>query len=81
LPLRERWRKAARSVDSAEAVRLTRIEVADIIEAPALDAIREKCVDLHEADPHPGQYRGPAGLQVMRGTQVMRGLVAALRKE
>jgi hypothetical protein len=42
---------------------------------PALDAIRAKCVDLHNEDPCPGQYCGPAGLQVMRD------FVEALRRE
>jgi hypothetical protein len=34
---------------------------------PTLDAIRVKCVDLHDQDPYPGQYCGPTGLQMMRG--------------
>ena len=44
------------------------------IKDAALDAIRIKCVDLHDADPSPSQYCGPTGLQVMRG------FVATLRK-
>jgi hypothetical protein len=77
-------------------VRLTREEVADIIEAflngtggrwdwddfcsirikdPDLDAIRRRCADLHEEDPYPAQYCGPAGVEIVRG------FVAALRKK
>ena len=37
------------------------------IKDPALDAIRIKCVDLHEEDPYSGQYCGPVGLAMMRG--------------
>jgi hypothetical protein len=45
------------------------------IEDPALDAVRMQCVDLHEEHGHPGQYCGPAGIEILRQ------LVASLRKE
>jgi hypothetical protein len=46
------------------------------IKDPDLDAVRRRCVDLHEEDPYPAaQYCGPAGLEIMRG------FVTALRKK
>jgi hypothetical protein len=44
------------------------------IDDPALDAVRIRCVDLHDEDPDPFQYCGPSG------TETLRGLVSSLRK-
>ena len=37
------------------------------IEDPGLDAIRIRCVEMHDEDPLPGHYCGPTGVEMMRG--------------
>jgi hypothetical protein len=44
------------------------------IEDAELDAVRLRCVNLHDDDPHPFQYCGPAGIKELRA------LVLSLRK-
>lgn len=44
------------------------------IEDAALDAVRLQCVDLHDEDPHPFHYCGPAGIEELRR------LVSSLRR-
>ena len=43
------------------------------IEDATLDALRLKCIGLHDEDPHPVHYCGPAGIELLRG------LVSSLR--
>ena len=44
------------------------------IDDSALDAVRIRCVDVHDEDPDPYQYCGPAGLETLSA------LVSSLRK-